>query len=74
MALQNQLFYEHRGSKGLLNVDPKSRLKNFNKIKTPMFEDDIAKLCQSSSDDDQVNDSHLKIIAQGGDLILDEDG
>lgn len=49
-------------------------MKNFNKIKTPMFEDDIAKLCQSSSDDDQVNDSHLKIIAQGGDLILDEDG
>jgi hypothetical protein len=39
-----------------------------------MFEDDIAKLCQTSSDDDPVNESHLKIIAQGGDMILDEDG
>jgi hypothetical protein len=33
------------------------------KIKTPMFEEDIAKLCSS--------DEELNIIAQGGDLISD---
>ena len=79
-ALQNQLFYQQRGSQGgLLNIEREPRVKKFNKIKTPMFEDDIAKLCESSSEDEdegdhQADESHLKIIAQGGDLMLDEDG
>ena len=36
-----------------------------------MFEDDIARLCQSSSDDDNADD--LNVIAQGG-VMIDEDG
>jgi len=49
-----------------LNIDREPRVKKFNKIKTPMFEDDIAKLCESSSEDndrDHADESHLKIIA-----------
>lgn len=38
-----------------------------------MFEDDIGKLSESN-DSQEVEDSHLKIMAQGDELTLDEDG